>query len=229
MEEKKTSRSGSGYEQLEKCVTENGARALQLAPSCEDFPFLQTEVAGIDWQTIVAKEYHYHRSCYRRIVRKREAKTAEKNEDKIMNEVFKHIEEKVINDCEVLRMTDISKKYSDLVEQSFGDEDRDVIVPKAQNLKEKLQRFFGNKIGFWRPSSGSELLFNDGVEKGQLVEVAVRAKLVNQKWDDKSAEEKTTEVAREIRKELLEAPPTYPRYVAYSLEKTCPLCGITSY
>ena len=77
-----------------------------------------------------------------------------------------YIEEKVINECEVLRMTDVSRKYSDLVEQSLGDEDHNVIVPKAKNLKEKLQRFFGNKIGFWRPSSGSELLFNDGVDKG---------------------------------------------------------------
>ena len=38
----------------------------------------------------------------------------------------------------------------------------------------------------------------------------MRAKLANLKWEDKSAEEKTTEVAREIRKEILEAPPTYP-------------------
>ena len=60
-----------------------------------------------------------------------------------------------------------------------------------------------------------------------MVEVAVRAKIANIKWEDKSAEEKTTEVAREIRKELLEAPPTYPRYVAYSSEKTLTLCGNT--
>ena len=56
-----------------------------------------------------------------------------------------------------------------------------------------------------------------------FIEVAVRAELANLKWEDKSAEEKTTEVARKIRKELLEAPPTYPRYVAYSSEKTLTL------
>ena len=41
--------------------------------------------------------------------------------------------------------------------------------------------------------------------------MTVRAKLANRKWEDKTLKEKTTEVAREIRKELLEIPNTYSR------------------
>ena len=52
-------------------------------------------------------------------------------------------------------------------------------------------------------------MFNNNVEKGQLVEVAVKAKLLNYKWDDLSLEEKTMQVAHEIRKELLATPGTF--------------------
>ncbi len=59
------------------------------------------------------------------------------------------------------------------------------------------------------PKYGSEYVFNNSVEKGQLVEVAVKAKLANCRWEEKSLEEKTIEVAQEIRKELLETPNTF--------------------
>ena len=212
---RKTASSGSGYEQLEKCVTENGARTLQQAGLHDEYPFLQSEVgAGVDWQTIIAREYYYHRSCYKKVVRKRDAKKAAVSAtDKVFDEVVKHIEEKLINDFEVLRMSDISRLYSEIAEQFSGVISwRDSMISN-QKLKERIQTRFGAKVGFWRPSYGSELLFNDNVDKGQLVEVAVRAKLANREWCDKTVEEKTTEVAREIRKELLETPSTYERYI----------------
>ena len=70
-------------------------------------------------------------------------------------------------------------------------------------------RSFGSKVGLWCPKYGSEYVFNNSVEKGQLVEVAVRARLDNSRWEEKSLEKKTMEVAREIRKELLETPSTF--------------------
>ena len=163
---RKTAPSGSGYEQLEKCVTENGARTLQQAGLHDEYPFLQSEVgAGVDWQTIIAQEYYYHRFCHKKVVRKPDAKKAAVSAtDKVFDE-------------------------------------------------ERIQTRYGAKVGFWRPLYGSELLFNDNVDKEQLVEVAVRAKLANWEWDDKTVEEKTTEVAREIRKAWLETPNTYERYI----------------
>ena len=66
-------------------------------------------------------------------------------------------------------------------------------------------------MGFLRPSYGSELMFNGNIERGKLVEMTVRAKLANRNWEDKTLEEKTIEVAQEIRNELLEIPDTYSR------------------
>ena len=55
---RKTAPSGSGYEELKKCVTENSARTLQIAGLHDEYPFLQSEVgAGVDWQ-IIAREYY---------------------------------------------------------------------------------------------------------------------------------------------------------------------------
>lgn len=191
-------------------MTENGARTLQQAGLHDEYPFLQSEVgAGVDWQTIIAREYYYHRSCYKKVVRKRDAKKAAVSAtDKVFGEVVKYIDEKLINDFEVLRMSDISRLYSEIAEEFSGKEGQFAMISN-QKLKERIQ----TRFGFWRPSYSSELLFNDNVDKGQLVEVAVQAKLANREWCDKTVEEKMTEVAREIRKELLETPNTYERYI----------------
>ena len=216
---KKTAKTGSGYEELYKCVTENGARSLKQASVSNDFPFLHTEFAGTDWQTILTKEYFYHRSCYRSIVKKRDSNdTFSSDADKILQELIAIIEERVINSCEVLRMSDISTLYSEIRDR-FSPEG-DVTVLSAQKLKEKIQKNLCAKIGFWCPSHGSELVYNDSVDKGHLVEVAIRAKISKQKWEDKMLEEKTTDVAREIRKELLETPNTFSRYVTFASVET---------
>ena len=117
----------------------------------------------------------------------------------------------MIKSCEVLRMSDISTIYCEIRDRLFPE--GDITIPSVQKLKEKIKKNFCPKLGFWCPSHGSELVYNDSVEKGLLVEVAVRAKLSKQNWEDKTLKEKTRDVAREIRKELLETPNTFSRYV----------------
>lgn len=203
---------------MKKCVTENGAETLmQQAEKDDEFPSLRAEVAGVDWQTMIAREYYYHKSCYRKLAKKRVPKRTvvvdnadadnadadNADEDLVFHEVTRHIAEKVIDGCEVVRVSDISKIYSEIADRFSGDKDS-VVLMTAQKLKEKILNYFRERVGFWRPSYGSELMFNNNIEKGKLVEMTLRAKLENQKWEDKTLEEKTTEVAREIRKELLE-------------------------
>lgn len=215
---KKTARTGSGYERLDKCVTENSARTLHNAAASEKFPCLPPEIRFADCETIIAKEYFYHRSCYRKILfRKKEANKSENIADEAFSALLKQVEEKVLNNCEVLRMPDITQLYSEIVGQlTDGEGCPGVGLQRTQRLKEKIQNFFGEKLGFWKASYGGELVFNNNLEKGQLIEVAVKAKIKNQGWVDKSPEDKTTEVARLIRDELLESPNTYSRYVNIS-------------
>ena len=105
---KKTAKGGSGYEPLEKCETENGAQTLQQAALSLDYPHLQAEIGNAGWQSILAKEYFYHRSCYREICRKQVVKpVALSKADQVFHELTALIEE-VIGGCEVLRMCDLS-------------------------------------------------------------------------------------------------------------------------
>lgn len=67
------------------------------------------------------------------------------------------------------------------------------------------------QIVFWSPTTGSDYVFNNKVEKGQLVEVVARAKLSHSSWENKTLEEKVAEVAQEIRNELLKTPDTFTR------------------
>ena len=204
----KTAQTGSGYERLDKCVTENSTRTLQRAAASEEFPCLPREISNSDCETIIAKEYFYHRSCYRKIIiRQKEANQSENIADDVFSKLLKQVEEKVINNCEVLRMPDISQLYSDIVDQlTDGEECPGVSLQRTQRLKEKIKNYFGEKLGFWKASHGGEFVFNNNLEKGQLIEMAVKAKIKNHRCEDKSPEDKTTEVARLIRDELLETP-----------------------
>ena len=71
---RKTAKGWSGYETLQKCETENGARTLQQAAVSLGYPNLLAQIGEAEWQAILAREYFYHRSCYRDICKKREVK-----------------------------------------------------------------------------------------------------------------------------------------------------------
>ena len=80
-------------------------------------------------------------------------------------------------------MSDISTIYCEIRDRLFPE--GDITIPSVQKLKEKIKKNFCAKLVFWCPSHGSELVYNDSVEKGLLVEVAIRAKLSKQNWEDK--------------------------------------------
>ena len=177
---KKTAPTGSSYERLDKCITENSARTLQRAAASEKFPCMPPEISFADCETIIAKEYLYHCSCYRKInIWKKEANQTENIAEVAFSKLLKEVEEKVINNCEVLRMPEISQLYSELVDElTDGVECPGISLQRTQRLKEKI------------------------------------AKIKNQRWEDKSPEDKTNEVVQLVRDELLETPSIYGRYVS---------------
>ena len=206
---RKTASSGSGYEHLQKCETENGARNLIQAGFSLPTAIttrLHAEVAGVDWKTVIAKEVFHHRSCYYRdFTRKAYTNKPDENDD-VFEELSNFVEEKIVKDCYVVSMADLFQTYSEIKSRKFGKQGTTL---KVQSLKDKLKRSFGSKIGFLRPRHGSDLIFNNTVEKGQLVEVAMRAKIAS--YSDKTIEEKATEVAGQVHHELLQTQDTYSR------------------
>lgn len=109
---------------------------------------LHAELAGNDWQTIIAREMFYHRTCYREITRKRDAKQASQDAtDKVFLELTAVIEEKIIIGCEVIRMADLAERFAEIQAQLSCEQSPSSV--KIQSLKEKIQKWFGAKVGFW--------------------------------------------------------------------------------
>ena len=111
------------------------------------------EVGTADWQTVLAREVFYHRTCYRDATRTLYVKQGDEN-DEIFQELSTFVEEQVISECQVVLMTDLLQKYTEIQTSKFG---RIHGTFKIQSLKEKLTRRFGSQIGFWRPTKGSVL------------------------------------------------------------------------
>ena len=144
---RKTAKGGSGYEPLEKCETENGARSLHDAALSFDFPHLQSEVGNSEWQTILAKEYSYHRSCYREICKKRVVRPVVSSDaDTVFRALTAFIEEKVIVGCEVFRMSDISRQYSEIAERLFGKERQIGFPQNYKGLKKRFKSALAQKL-----------------------------------------------------------------------------------
>lgn len=56
----RTATKGSGYENLVKCVTNAAAETiLTFGMNCD-----VVELVGLNHSNVIAKEFHYHRSCY---------------------------------------------------------------------------------------------------------------------------------------------------------------------
>ena len=132
---------------------------------------------------MIAREVFYHRSCYRDFTRKAYTNKPDENDD-VFEELSNFVEENIVKRCNVVSMADLFQTYSEIKSRKFGGQGTTL---KVQSLKE---------IGFWHPRHGSDLIFNNTIEKGQLVEVAMRAKIAN--YSDKTMEEKATEVARQV-------------------------------
>eukprot|EP00794_Sanderia_malayensis_P021367 gene21367-23447_t len=104
---RKTKKTGSGWEVLEKCETESGAQSLQKAAlERNDNPHLMAEMSGIDVQVIVAKEFYYHRSCKRDYTRveTRRKKALDKTP---FEGLVEYIQTQVISGGKVKSMTDV--------------------------------------------------------------------------------------------------------------------------
>ena len=99
----------------------------------------------------------------------------------------------------------------------YSKDDCQLSSSTAQKLKKRIQKAFGEDVEFWCPNYGSEYVFNNKIEKGRLIEVSVRSKITKTEWEGKSVKEKASEIANEVRRELLETPSTFSRYFMVSL------------
>ena len=122
----KTALRGSGYEVLIKCVTTLSANALiSYAKSCEN-EYVTVELEHTSMSEVIAREYQYHRSCYKKITRKPKEKSEEEiremaGYEKCFDTLKEFVKEHIICNGVVMKVSQLSSVYADLQEDSFGD------------------------------------------------------------------------------------------------------------
>ena len=108
---RKTDKSGSGYEKLIKCTTEEAAKNLKSSVERkQDNPTLFANIAGKDWEAIVPYDLHYHRTCYYLYVKKPSSVETEINEAFQM--LIKFVEEKIFVDNGTLTPMELLHYYN---------------------------------------------------------------------------------------------------------------------
>jgi len=65
----KTDKNGSGYESLRTCITNTSAECLLDYGNKNIDEYVSLELAGLQANEIIAKEFKYHPTCYKNVQR----------------------------------------------------------------------------------------------------------------------------------------------------------------
>ena len=83
-------------------------------------------------------------------------------------QVIDYVQEKAIDEYEIIRMS----KLKDMFMKFLRDKEVTSSDYRSSKLKSRLQKHFGDKLGFWHPCyrTESEIIFSDAIPKGMVVE-----------------------------------------------------------
>ena len=118
----KTKSGGSGYEKLTVCDLESVAATLiKYSNECDD-EYFTVQVGQLSISDVQAKEFKYHRSCYRTITRPSLTKDPNKCLERDLretcfSELKECIDEKILMNGEFVRMYYLSDYYRQLQEK----------------------------------------------------------------------------------------------------------------
>jgi hypothetical protein len=134
-------------EKLVQCVTHASANTLKLAAEKRNDEQFLVQIRDTD---LLAKEVHYHRSCYRDYTREiSERRAGCTNEQKTRGRPFEYtksfnaicqnvIESRIIKGGEVLRMNELTRLF--LTEIRTGNESEETITYRNCQLKRRLEK-----------------------------------------------------------------------------------------
>ena len=159
--------------------------------------YAEIQLTGLTISDVKAKEFQYHRSCYRHLSRPETNK--DQYEEKIAREkcfedLKGFVEKKIIKEGEFVRLNTLADYYGKLQDELNIKRKGDLV----RNLKSRMINAFGEKISFFQKSEGlPEFMYGteDVPFKGKLGE------------DDPM--ENVRKVGKLIRAELLKAPDMY--------------------
>lgn len=175
-DEKPDSKNRRKKEKLTLCETMEAGTTLLDAANIQGN---QRLVLALTDKDPVAIELCYHRTCYRRYTNAKQLEAFKKNKeghfesqyDAAFEALRSELEPKLFHNHEVVRMSDIRKRYVELL----GEQGIQNPFYRAEKLKVRMQRAFQGRISFWHPRycSEAEIIYCDEVPKGQIVECSI--------------------------------------------------------
>ena len=101
---------------------------------------------------VIAKEFHFHHTCYRQISKSSDPCNSDsETRKKCFDDLVSYIEDIVINEGEVVRISCISKIYENI------QKDKGIASQRTSHflLKARLQNHFKGRIDFFRKNETS--------------------------------------------------------------------------
>ena len=181
-------------------MTEASAVTLQnYALSSNDNPRLTAAVSGMDWTKIIPQDLVYHKSCYSNLIRKSRKKVSD--DDATFFKLTDFVKEKVIENSEVIKTTEIFDYLEEIEEGGLKNDKRTVL--------NKIMSHFGDSVALWSPKYGSSFMYNNKIEKGEIVDIMF--KKIERLKDTfiLTFEDQSNNVSSKIREEILNMEPTY--------------------
>lgn len=184
-------------EKLTKCVTQSAAETLKLCSLQRDNPRLKVQIGELECNSILALELYYHRPCYLEFIRPNRVSGRMMKLSQTCNELFfSEIKKKVIEDFEVLPVTELSDIYIQISGENH----------ETPTLIDLVKKHFKDQIASWVPKTGPQFIFNDEVDKGYIIEVLVK-QINNFKSKQESTDEQIKTVGSMIRNDIKEVSP----------------------
>ena len=149
MSKNKRHPKSSGLEDLIECITTFSAQTLiEICTSGNEYQ--QAQISGLSALDVIAKEFHFHHTCYRQISKLSDPCNSDsETRKKCFDDLVSYIEGIFIN--EVVRISCISKIYENI------QKDKGIAIQGTSHLllKARLQNHFKGRIDFFRKNETS--------------------------------------------------------------------------
>ena len=172
---KKTRKASGGIrgrveEKLTQCQTFSvGETLLRSAKKKND----ERIITQLHDQDVVASEVRYHKSCFVQYTSRKKGTPGTSSSscnaefhDAVFKQILREIGVKVIENHEILSLTDLHKQYLEQLQQEGLNTD----LYRRQKLKKKIETHLGDKIDFWASPLKNEptIIYSKTIPKGQL-------------------------------------------------------------
>lgn len=186
----------------------------------------------IDGQDTIAIEIKYHRSCYKNYVNpnqlaKLEEENCQREDDesegynRAFDKIKEFVEKEVFTATKAIPISVLAEKYTSFLEE----EGVHVVTYRSAKLKNRLTRYFKERLSFHRPlnQNQSEIVYGSHITKGEVVETVFMSttSIDEEKLANSDSEANLTNTQEEISRQVYHTAKTIRKLVV-NMKSTMP-------